>query len=264
MQYSWPHSQFTCRYIRMCQVLLVLLSLTTISGLFINIDSAGCFSRAIHSVTQYGSRVSSRKNWQVIEMKMLQLIREMLRLLGVCLECGATRRDFYLSAFVNVLILASFFAIITSSDMYLYENLDEIGEAIFCLMQIVSFVAISGTYVSFMLKKRSIFDFFNEMQEFVDESIRESRALQYFQNLNSIIHVGERLNPANYRFYREAEHRSFSVTKWPILIYLAYVDFMIIGTTIFTVIFEMIPVRSEPTTWYTILRIRWDRPRMHL
>lgn len=189
-------------------------------------------------------------------MKMLELNREVLRLLGVCLERSATRRDFYLSAFVNVFILASYFAIITSSAMYLYENLDEIGDAIFCLMQIVSFVAVGGTYVSFMLKKCSIFDFFNEMQEFVDESMLESKALQFFQNLNPNIHLGERLNLANFRFYREAEHRSFSVTKWPILIYWAYVDFVIIGTTIFTIIFEMIPVRSEPNTWYTILRIR--------
>lgn len=104
------------------------------------------------------------------KMKVLDLNRKFLRLLGMCLNRDATRREFYFSAFANVFMLTIYFAYIGSSAMFFINNLDNMGEAIYSLMQVVAVVAISGTYVSFVSNKNTTFDFFDELQQFVNES----------------------------------------------------------------------------------------------
>lgn len=70
-----------------------------------------------------------------------------------------------------------------------------------------------------------------------------------------LLNLGKRLSLGNFHFYSKAERRSLLATKWPLLIYLAYLTFVIIGATIYTIIFEMIPGRSEPATWYLLLKM---------
>lgn len=108
-------------------------------------------------------------------MQVLELNRKILRLLGLCLECNATRRELYRSAFVNVVILASYFGILFTSATFVYDNYDNLSEAVYGLMQMVGYAAITGSYVSFMLNKIGVFDFFNELQGFVTESIMHQR-----------------------------------------------------------------------------------------
>lgn len=103
-------------------------------------------------------------------MNVLKLNRKIFRFLGLCLERNATRREFYRSALANVFILASLVVILVNSAMYFFVNLENTGDAIYSLMQIVGYAAITGTYASFMMNNNTIYDFFDELQEFVNES----------------------------------------------------------------------------------------------
>lgn len=89
-------------------------------------------------------------------MKVLELNQKILRLLGVCLERNATQKEWRESAFANVFVLASLAAILGNNAMYFYVNLENMGEAIFSLMLLVAFAAVTGTYASFMLNKNVI------------------------------------------------------------------------------------------------------------
>lgn len=104
-------------------------------------------------------------------MKVLELNQKILRLLGVCLERNATQKERQQSAFANVFVLASFAAILGNNAMYFYVNLGNMAEAIFSLMLLVAFVAVTATYASFMLNKNVICEFFDELQGFVNESM---------------------------------------------------------------------------------------------
>lgn len=106
-------------------------------------------------------------------MKVLQLNRKILKLLGVCLERDAMLSDFFLSGLVNVLVLTTQFAIIEYSAVYFYRNVGiHLGDALFSLMPVVGFLAISSSYASFTLNKFKVSDFLDELQVFVDESMR--------------------------------------------------------------------------------------------
>ena len=35
-------------------------------------------------------------------------------------------------------------------------------------------------------------------------------------------------------------------------------DFVLVFATTYTVIFEMIPAKSDPATWYAMYKMRWD------
>lgn len=90
--------------------------------------------------------------------------------IGVYLDRNAPRGETSISAMANVLILAINFIIIEFSVMSFYDKLDNMGEAIYALMQIVAFVQSTGTYISFALNKYAIFDCFAELQELINES----------------------------------------------------------------------------------------------
>lgn len=106
-------------------------------------------------------------------MQVLELNRKILRLLGMCLERDATRREFYLSVFANMVIVVVMLFNFEIDTAFFYDNLEKnnnIGDAIHVLMQIVGTVQATGIYISFILNKKTIFDFFDELQKFVDES----------------------------------------------------------------------------------------------
>lgn len=105
-------------------------------------------------------------------MAVLQLNRKFLRFVGVFLERDATQREVLLSAFANVFVLTLFFMIIEYSAMYFYRNLErKLADAIFSLMPIGGFLALTGTYVSFIFNKYAIADFYDELEEFMNESM---------------------------------------------------------------------------------------------
>lgn len=88
----------------------------------------------------------------------------------MCLEDDASPTQYCFSVFLNVFIVLTQVAIIEYSAAYFYYNVgNNLGEAIFSLMPAVGAVAITGTYVSFMLNKNAIFNFFDELLEFVNE-----------------------------------------------------------------------------------------------
>lgn len=104
-------------------------------------------------------------------MAVLQLNRKFLRLVGLYLERDTIRKEVILSAFANVFVLLLFLTIIENSAMYFYHNLESnLGDAIFSLMPIGGFLALTGTYVSFAWKKFAISDFFHKLDRFVSES----------------------------------------------------------------------------------------------
>lgn len=103
-------------------------------------------------------------------MEVLNLNRKILRLLGMCLKRDAMRREFYLSAFANVCILAIILIFIGESVMFFFNNLDDIRAALFSLMQAVALIQICGAYVSLISNKNAIFDFFDELQRLTNDS----------------------------------------------------------------------------------------------
>lgn len=67
---------------------------------------------------------------------------------------------------------------------------------------------------------------------------------------------GMRENPESKVLYTEAEQKSTFVAKWPLIIFITNYDFVLIFATAYTIIFEMIPARSDPATWYAMYKIR--------
>lgn len=68
--------------------------------------------------------------------------------------------------------------------------------------------------------------------------------------------IGIRKNPDSNEFYSKAEEKSTFVAKWPIIVFIANYDFVLVFATTYTVIFEMIPARSEPANWYAMYKMR--------
>lgn len=198
-------------------------------------------------------------------MNVLQLNQRVLRALGICLERNAMPKQYWLSVFANGLILASFYIHFANSAMYFYYNWhSNMGSAIFSLMQMVALTSVTGTYSSIVANKNTVADFFNELQEFVDESSYISIKFTKILLITSSPYLGKRLNPEKVHFYCEAERRSIPITKWPFLAYCAYLDSILAITTIYTIIFEMIPGHSEPATWYLTFKTKYGSIRQNV
>lgn len=103
-------------------------------------------------------------------MKVLELNRKILRWLGMCLERDASHRDYYQSFLTNLFFLALFSIYIQESALYFFNNMDKMSEAVTALMVAIAFFQLAGIYISFIWNKSEIFDFFGELQQFVDES----------------------------------------------------------------------------------------------
>lgn len=63
-------------------------------------------------------------------------------------------------------------------------------------------------------------------------------------------------NPDSRICYEKAEEWSTFVAKWPLIVFVMNYDFVLIFATTYTVIFEMIPGRSDPATWYAMYKMR--------
>lgn len=112
-------------------------------------------------------------------MNVLKLNRTYFRKLGICSERNATRKGHFHSVMANVLTLVSYLALIFVSVSYLLANLDDITNAIYCVMQIVAYVEIGGTYATLMARKTKIFNLFENLEEFVKD-----RQFSFFHNLH--------------------------------------------------------------------------------
>lgn len=87
------------------------------------------------------------------------------------------------------------------------------------------------------------------------------RFWQIFFNRCSILtstnFIGINHNPGSKTVYSKTEEKSSLVAKWPLIIFLLNYDVVLIFATFYTVIFEMIPARSDPATWYAMYKLRY-------
>lgn len=68
--------------------------------------------------------------------------------------------------------------------------------------------------------------------------------------------IGIANNPDSKDLYSKAEEKSSIVAKWPLIVFLLNYDLVLVFATVYTIIFEMIPGRSDPATWYAMYKLR--------
>lgn len=65
------------------------------------------------------------------------------------------------------------------------------------------------------------------------------------------------MNPDSSVLYSRAEKKSKIVAKWPLIVFIMDYDFVLVFATTYTIIFEMIPARSDPATWYAMYKMSY-------
>lgn len=100
-------------------------------------------------------------------MIVLKLIHRCLTILGLCVEPSCN--EIYASI-VNYIITSFVTGFLLITVEFIFTHFDDRANALYALMQFVTFVTVWTCYICFAKKKRATFQFIGEMQRIVNRS----------------------------------------------------------------------------------------------
>lgn len=199
-------------------------------------------------------------------MEVITLNKKFLKIFGMCLDDEyATSRERTISKCVNWTMLCISICTVGVSCQYVISQFSDTESILFAVMQIAANTASGGGYFSLFKKKYQVSKFLKRIENlvklrmylpFIFKLIKlNEKSCWSKRQLKSI---GIRANPDSQALYEQAEANSTFVAKWPLIVFIANYDFVLIFATTYTVIFEMIPARSDPANWYAMYKMRWE------
>lgn len=66
--------------------------------------------------------------------------------------------------------------------------------------------------------------------------------------------IGNRQNVGN--VYKNAEKLAILVTKWPLILFSAYLTFVLVSIAIYTIVVDMLLGTNEPKMWFRMFKMR--------
>lgn len=170
-------------------------------------------------------------------MEVFKVNRRILEKFGMCLNNEETSKStLYLSRSINLLMFWISLCTVLVSIEYITSHFDDTENILFAVMQVVANTASGGGYWAFYQKKYKVSQLIVEIGDLVKERCR----------LNNFMEI----------FYQKAERKSIFVSTWPLILFCVNYDVVLIISTTFTVIFELIPAKSDPATWYAMYKMR--------
>ncbi|XP_031629162.1 odorant receptor 43b-like isoform X1 [Contarinia nasturtii] len=171
-------------------------------------------------------------------MEVIKLNKKLLKVFGMCLnDENATQRERTISKIINWMMLSISLCTIGVSIEYIVSHFSDTESVLFAVMQVSANTASGGGYWTFYNNKYKVSKFLNQIENLVK--------LRICQNHESRV------------LYEKAEVKSTFVAKWPLIVFIVNYDFVLIFATTYTVIFEMIPGRSDPATWYSMYKLSY-------
>lgn len=186
-------------------------------------------------------------------MEALVLIRKILVTLGLCIKDSNSPHYGRATNYIIFALLTGFLMITFD---YIVTHFDDRENALYAIMQFVTFATVWTCYICFANQKHLTFQFLNNIQEFV-ENYRKFQ-IWYKKNLIFFINIwlaGQR--KGRYGFYELAEEKSHGITKWPPIIFFAAFYGVIIISVIDIILSDLIPGELHPETWYTFYKMTY-------
>lgn len=123
---------------------------------------------------EFSGRKSRNRSKAYSKMQVLSLSHRILVILGLCIK---NRQNPNYGRLINVVIfiLLTCFLMITFD--YILSHFDDRANALYAIMQFITFATVWTCYVSFANQKHITFEFLNEMQEIVDRYRKYAKIL---------------------------------------------------------------------------------------
>lgn len=200
-------------------------------------------------------------------MKVLALNRDIFRWLGLSLSSQPVRMDRFHSLVANICLVTTYLLVIVCSTTYIWTHWhsENLSDTIFSIMQFVAYAAILGTYITFVLEKVEVFDFFRRLEEFVQlrvwpfELIETISMKELLKNCLFLLWVGHREIGEKSSIYAIAEKRGNLLTKLPLLLFCGYLTAVLLALVAYTIVTQMILGSNEPRTWFRMFKMRYKR-----
>lgn len=113
-------------------------------------------------------------------MQVLKLIHRCLIILGLCSEPGQSSSYGYTMNWIIVSLLTGFLMITVD---YILTHFDDHANALYAIMQFVTFVTVWTCYICFANQKTKTAHFFEELQETVDDYREYQKSLSAYRIL---------------------------------------------------------------------------------
>lgn len=168
-----------------------------------------------------------------------QLNRPILEFFGMCLNPQQTsNRSRLLSRITNFIMFWISICTVIISLEYIVSHFDDTENILFAVMQVAANTASGGGYWAFYQNKYNVWNYIERISKLVNERC-------CIVDNNSIKEL-----------YERAERKSIFVSKWPLILFCANYDIVLIIATIYTIIYKLIPANSDPATWYAMYKMR--------
>lgn len=172
-------------------------------------------------------------------MKVFQLNRRILVFFGMCLSPQQTSiKSRLLSRITNIIMFWISLCTVVISLEYIVSHFDDTENILFAVMQVVANTASGGGYWAFYQNKYKVWNYIERISNLVNERCNTD-------NHNSMKDL-----------YERAERKSIFVSKWPLIMFCANYDIVLIIATTYTIIFKLIPANTDPVTWYAMYKMR--------
>lgn len=199
-------------------------------------------------------------------MQSLSLIKRILQILGLCPK-DSNNSNY--GRFMNSAIIILFVVFLLITVEYILSHIDDINVAIYALMQFVSFSTAWTCYMSFANQKHLTFKFLINLQKIVDDYSKYlfSSSQKFWLKTIHILYVAPivfyyfffRLiesEHGHYGFYEESEKKSHQITKWPLIIFLAQFNGVMLLSIINIIISSLLDGEMHPEQWYLFHKMR--------
>lgn len=184
-------------------------------------------------------------------METLALARKSLEVFGLYLK-DSNNKNYGRFTNCTVVVLLTGFLMITIE--FILSHSDDTADALYAIMQFVTFSTVWTCYICFANQKHLTFEFLRNLQEIVDD-YRKCCILVVENQLQSIFSGKTEKKHGQRGLYDEAEKKSHLLAKWTTIWYFA-ASYGVSGFTVIDIIISyLMPGELQPGEWYTCYKM---------